>query len=148
MNAIASLPDVVGFLSVVVAGVTISAQCLTIGGIGFLLAVVRPLGEATGSPSQPIADRTCRLMQCSAAALVLAQALAVALEAAMLTQSIGLDVGELWGANAIDAGIMLVGAAVMIALLSRKALGRGRLTALIGLALLVLGAQTAMSHAA
>jgi len=73
------------------------------------------------------------LLQWSAVALVLTGALAVALEAEMLIQSIGLDVSELWGANAIDAGVMLVGAASVIALLSRKPIGRSWLASLIGL---------------
>ena len=85
----ALLIDLFGYLSVVLHGVTIVAQSMAIGGTLFLVFLARPfitsLADGAG-----LARRTAMIAGWSALGLVACEAIAVAMQAAVLADTVGL----------------------------------------------------------
>jgi putative copper resistance protein D len=140
--------DVLGLLSVILTGLTLVAQSFTVGGIGFLILLVRPLPKRFAEQDRQINERTCDLLRWSALMLALTGAMTVGLEADALFQTLNLRIAEIWGADAIVAGIILASSALLTAMLARGPPDHRRLAGLTVLAVVILSSQTAMSHAA
>jgi copper resistance protein D len=145
----ALLLDLFGFLSVVLRGLTLTAQSLTVGGIAFLMLLAGPLELALGAPGTIIIRRSRTLLGWSAIALAIVAAISVLIEGTILADTVDLTLGETLGAGFVLAGTAVIGAAVVIAFLSLwdRSAAFSRL-ALLVLAAIVLLAQMMTSHAA
>ncbi len=143
------LLDLFGFLSVVLRGLTLTAQSLTVGGIAFLLLLAGPLAGEIGAAGTGIIRRSRTLLGWSAIALALVAAISVLIEAMILADTVGLTAGETLGAGFVLAGIAVIGASAAIAWLSlRDRSGGFSAFGLLALAAVILIAQTMTSHAA
>src|SRR5262249_54825096 len=74
LAGMALLLDDFGLLSVLLHGGRLLAQSLTLGGIGFMAVLARPLAGELGASGALILQRSRRLLGWSAAALAVAQA--------------------------------------------------------------------------
>src|ERR1700761_2151435 len=93
------LVDLFGYLSIVVHGLTILAQSMALGGVLFLLLLARPLVPRLGAGGRSVATGTARIAAWSAVALLAAEAVTVALQTAVLTDTLDLPVSDVLGAN-------------------------------------------------
>src|SRR5438105_3066950 len=145
----ALLLDLFGFLSVVLRGLTLTAQSLTVGGVAFLLLLARPLADALGSPAAAIVRRGRALLGWSGIALALLASISVLIEGSILADTVGLTPGETLGAGFALAGIAVTGASVAIAWFSLHDRSKGFTGVNLCVAsAVILIAQTATSHAA
>src|SRR5258707_1791044 len=116
----ALLLDVFGFLSVVLRGLTVTAQSLTIGGIAFLVLLARPLAFELDDAGEVIVRRCLALLRWSAVGFAAVTVVSVVIEALILADSAGLSAAETIGANFVVAGIAIALAALAIAWLGRS----------------------------
>ena len=150
------LIDLFGYLSIVLHGLTIAAQSAMLGGVLFLVLLARPLAADLGKEAGAIQAGVARIAAWSAVALILCEATALAMQTAVLSDTVGLTVGQVAGASFFGAGLVKIAASLAIAI---ALFGRGARTprnippgtpgaALLGLALLELAAATLTTHAA
>nr|WP_294522887.1 CopD family protein [uncultured Rhodopila sp.] len=136
------LVDLFGYLSIVIHGLTILSQSVTLGGVLFLVLLARPLNLPD------VAAGTARIAGYGAIGLLVSQVAGVALQTAVLTDTVGLDV---W--NVLTADFAIAGAvkSVMAALLAERLLFRrseAPAIALLALTAITLAAATLTTHAA
>src|SRR5882762_7507362 len=113
----ARLLQVFGFLSVLFRGATLTFQSLAIGGIVFLISVVRRGYEDSSSLQQAC----LRLIRRSAIALDVMQISYVLANSMILRQSAGMSLREVAGANFVVAGLIgIVSAFTVIALAAAR----------------------------
>jgi putative copper resistance protein D len=145
----ALLLDLFGFLSVVLRGLTITAQSLTIGGILFLTLVAWPFRDGLGESGTAILARCRRLAGWSAAVFAIVASLSALIEAAILADTVDLTLAETIGAGFVRDAVTIVLAAAAIAIIClRVPPRRWEAWVLPLLAAAVLIAQTMTSHAA
>lgn len=144
----ALLLDVFGFLSVVLRGLTITAQSLTLGGIAFLVLLAQPFAAELGGVGTLIVTRCVTLLRWSAIGFAAVAAVSIVIEATILADSANLTLTETIGANFVVAGAAIVAAAVVIAVLSYAGTKLPVRILLLSLAAVILLAQTSSSHAA
>jgi putative copper resistance protein D len=144
----ALLLDIFGFLSVVLRGVVLSAQSLVIGGIVFLGVIVGPVAERLGAAGAAATARGRRLLSWSALTLACAELVFIVLECVVLAGTMDIPLGLAFGAGFARFGLVAAGAAAAITFVARGAFTRARMLVLSCLALAVLAAQVATSHAA
>lgn len=147
----ALLIDLFGYLSVVMHGLTVTAQSVAVGGVLFLVFLARPLAGSLARGEALLATAS-RIALWGALGLILCDAIVLAMQTAVLVGT--LDISPLQAVGADFAHALLVkmmAASVLAALLLLGFAGRpGIVTAL---ALLVaagveLGAATLTTHAA
>ncbi|MBU6497914.1 MAG: CopD family protein [Rhodospirillales bacterium] len=116
------LVDLFGYLSVVVHGLTITAQSLALGGILFLVFLARPLARPLGSAGAAILRDTARIAAWAALALILCEAATLSLEGSVLAGTLHMGMARVLGADFALAGLVKIVAAALIGLLlvSRK----------------------------
>ncbi|HNB27082.1 MAG TPA: CopD family protein [Alphaproteobacteria bacterium] len=138
------LLDIFGFASVLLSGIVRTAQCLTLGGIAYLVCIALPLAQGTGD-GLAVVERARLWTRRFAWALLASVAALLAMHVSILvgTAEIPLSLG-LTGDFAVAQEIRLAAAILLLALLYRP-----RLSAplLVVLGLLDLGAGVAISHA-
>lgn len=139
------LIDLFGYLSIIVHGLTILAQSMTIGGVLFLVLLARPLLRSIGTG---VARRTARLAAWSAVALAVTEALTVALQAAVLMGTLDLGIVMALTANAALAGMVKIVASAVLAWLLFRRGHETPGTILSALCLVILVAATLTTHAA
>ncbi|HEX2940709.1 MAG TPA: copper resistance protein, partial [Rhodopila sp.] len=100
------LVDLFGYLSIVVHGLTILSQSMALGGTLFLAFLARPFAPRLGFVGQDIAAGTARIAGWAALALVLSEAVTVALQTAVLTETVDLPVLNVLSANFAVAGLI------------------------------------------
>ena len=111
----ARLLQVFGFLSVLFRGATLTFQSLAIGGIVFLIFVVRRAKEDSAALQQAC----LRWIRCSALVLAMMQISYVLANSIILRQSADMSLREVLGANFVLAGVIgIVAAFTVIALTS------------------------------
>ncbi len=140
------LVDLFGYLSIIVHGLTILSQSMALGGALFLMLLIRPL--AGRLERSDIAADTARIAGYAALALLACEAATVALQSAVLMDTVDLSLTQVLGAGFAVAGLIkTVAAALLAALLLGR---RDRAPALPVLALIVveLAAATLTTHAA
>src|SRR5260370_16225203 len=109
----ARLLQVFGFLSVLFRGATLTFQSLAIGGIVFLIFVVRRAREDSAALQQAC----LRWIRCSAVALAVMQISYVLANSIILRQSADMPVRDVLGANFVLAGLIgILSAFTVIAL--------------------------------
>ena len=144
----ALLVDLFGYLSIVLHGLTIVAQSMALGGVFFLVLLARPFSERLGPAGVAVREGTARLAAWSAVALLICEALTVAMQAAVLVDTVDLSVGNVLGANFAVAGLIKAAAAGLIAVLLFTRSGRAPGGSAGVLALAELAAATLTTHAA
>ena len=98
------LIDIFGFLAIMLRGVVVAAQSIALGGIGFLLLLALPLRGELGAVAPVILERTRRWIGLAAWAVVAIQTVRLAVATATLTETTGLSLAGLWGADYFMAG--------------------------------------------
>jgi putative copper resistance protein D len=145
----ALLLDLFGFLSVVLRGLTVTAQSLTIGGILFLTLAAWPFRDTLDDAGPEILARCRRIAGWSAAAFAVVASFAALIEAAILADTVDLTLGETIGAGFVrDAATIILSAAAIAIICLRKQPRRWEAWALPLLGAVILVAQTMTSHAA
>src|ERR1700757_1392220 len=135
--------NIYGFLAVVLRAATITFQSLIIGGVLFLYAV---LDRRHAAKSGVDSIATCeRLLRLAGLGLAITQLVYVCCESFVLTQTVGLTVGEILGANFFLAGIVQIVCGILIATIPYRFRWTVALLSAVSLAVLV--ASVATSHA-
>nr|WP_294507916.1 CopD family protein [uncultured Rhodopila sp.] len=136
------LVDLFGYLSIVIHGLTILSQSAALGGVLFLVLLARPLN------SPEIAAGTARIAGYAAIGLLVSQAAGVALQTAVLTDTVDLDVWNVLTAEFAVAGAVKVVAALLLAALLLVRRGAAPAMPLLALTAIELAAATLTTHAA
>jgi copper resistance protein D len=102
--------DIFAFLSVVLRGLGLAFEALTLGGVIFLLLIASPLG------GDQVTGRLLRWVTSFSLLLALTQACTVAANSAILIGSMDLQLSEVSGAEFWIAGTLVVVAALITAL--------------------------------
>ena len=144
----ALLLDLFGYLSVVVHGLVIVAQSMTVGSVLFLVFLAVPIASRVGGEGGRLAARIARLGFASAAGLALAETLFVAMQVAVIADTLDLGVGGVLGANFALAGLVKIAAAMALALLLGARGAEAPRLPLLALALLVLVSAAFTTHSA
>src|SRR5260370_6580511 len=144
----ALLLDVFGFLSVVLRGLVLTAQSLAIGGVAFLVLLAHPLRTQLGASGAAVFERCRRLLLWSAIAFAALELVFVLLECLVLAGTVDISLAAAFGADFARFGMTAAAASVLAAALARWPLEGLRFAALPVLALVILLAQAAPSHAA
>jgi len=140
--------DVFGFLSVVLRGLVLTAQSLAIGGVAFLVLLAHPLRTQLGASGAAVFERCRRLLLWSAIAFAALELVFVLLECLVLAGTVDISLAAAFGADFARFGMTAAAASVLAAALARRPLEGLRFAALPVLALVMLLAQAATSHAA
>jgi len=141
------LIDLFGYLSIIVHGLTILAQSLTIGSVFFFSLLARPLAPQLGAGGAAVVRGAQRAAAWSAVALLLCEATMVTLQSAVLTGTVDLPVSNVLGAEFAVAGFIKMGIATLIAVLLLVRGSRSPMLLLLPLALVELAAATLTTHA-
>jgi putative copper resistance protein D len=136
------LVDLFGYLSIVVHGVTILSQSMALGGVLFLVLLARPLNLPD------IAAGTARIAGYAAIALLLSEVATVALQTAVLVDTVDLSVRDALTADFAIAGLIKALAAALLACLLLLRNGTAAPIPLLALTLIELVAATLTTHAA
>src|ERR1700760_941117 len=110
------LVDLFGYLSIVVHGLTILSQSVALGGVLFLAFLARPLAPRLGQAGQGIATGTARIAGYAAVALLLSEVATVALQAAVLVDTVDLSLPDVMTAGFAVAGLVKTAAAACLAI--------------------------------
>ena len=142
------LIDLFGYLSIVIHGLTITAQSVALGSVLFLALLLRPMVAQLGAAGQGT-ERTCTAIAAwSALALVLCEATTVALQTAVLVGTVDITVADTLRAGFAVAGLVKTTAAALIALTLFGLGPRAPMAPLLVLAAIELAAATLTTHAA
>ena len=140
------LVDLFGYLSIIVHGLTILTQSMALGGALFLVLLARPLAPRLGSSQ--IATGTARIAGYAALALLLSEAATVALQAAVLMDTVDLSLREVLTADFAVAGMVKTVAAASMAVMLLLLRERAPTIPLLALTAIELAAATLTTHAA
>jgi len=142
--------DIYGFLSVVLRGVILAAQAISLGGVAFLLLLVWPLQTRLGAAGPALERRALRLIFISACILVAAETLAAVSLTLMLVGTLEIPAHEAAGARAVAVDVMVAVLAAILAVAARRARPDNRALRTAGpvLAALLIGVQAGSTHAA
>ncbi|HJT07104.1 MAG TPA: copper resistance protein, partial [Stellaceae bacterium] len=125
----ALLLDIFGFLSVVLRGLVLTAQSLTIGGIVFLALLAYPLRRELGANGDAAFRRCCRLLLWSASAFAAVELAFVLLECVVLAGTVDISLAEALGAEFALFGMGAAATAALAAAFARPPLQGWRLAA-------------------
>ncbi len=140
------LVDLFGYLEIILHGLVILSQSMAVGGVLFLLFLARPFAaELPGGSGIP--RRTALVAGWAALALVVGEGLTLALQAAVLMDTVDLSLWQVLGAHFAIAGLVKCAAALLLGLC--LLVWRSTPAALLlALAALELAAATLSTHAA
>jgi len=138
----ARLLQVFGFLSVLFRGATLTFQSLVIGGIVFLIFIVRRGNE----DSSALPQACLRWIRRSAIALAAMQLSYVLANSLILRQSAEMTIGEVLGANFVLAGLLGIVAAFTVIVLSSPTRSSGYAVLLLAAAAII-ASSVMTSHA-
>jgi putative copper resistance protein D len=139
------LIDLFGYLSIIVHGLTITAQSMTLGGVLFLLLLARPLIAVVGTG---VSRRTATLSGWSALALAAAELATLSLQSAVLLGTVDIGLVSALTAYAALAELTKIGASIALAIVLFRERQNARGPLLLGLSVLILAAATLTTHAA
>jgi putative copper resistance protein D len=140
------LVDLFGYLSIIVHGLTILSQSMALGGALFLVLLARPLTPQLGGAG--IAAATARIAGYAALALLLSEAATVALQSAVLMDTVDLGLREVLTAQFAVAGLVKTVAAASMAVVLLTLRERAPTVPLLALTVIELAAATLTTHAA
>lgn len=133
------LLDVFGFISVVLRGLALSFEALTVGGVIFVVAI------AGGIVGKDVVGRALRWLVCAATALAITQVVLAVANSAILIGTTDLRPAEIVGAEFWKATLLVLAGAVTIVILAG---GRWYATAAVIGCLSILAGSAMMSHSA
>lgn len=141
----ALLLDLFGYLSIIIHGLTITAQSVAIGSVLFIAFLARPLAPRIGADI----ERACiTIAALGAVALALCEITNIALQSAVLVGTVDLPIMDVLRANFAVAGAIKIVASALIAA-TLLAIGRSApLAPMLALAAIELAAATLTTHAA
>ena len=141
----ALLVDLFGYLTIILHGLSILAQSMALGGVVFLLALARPF-SAQIEGGDRIAARTARIAGWAALGLAAAELLTVAMQSAVLVETVEITIPDALGAFSAQAVLVRMVAALALAalLLPRRPAAPAPLLILCGV---ILAAATMTTHA-
>ncbi len=142
------LVDLFGYLSIVVHGATILAQSMALGGIAFYVLLARPLAPRLGPAGPGIAASAIRIAAWSAVGLIAAEAATVALQVAVLIDTVQIGPADALTADFALAGLVKTLLAALLAAILFTSGARQPVALLTILGLLELAAATLTTHAA
>jgi len=141
--------DIFGYLSVVLRGLTLLAQSVTIGGLAFQLLLVRPLQDRFSVEALVVGKRSQRVLRRCAFAWFAAVLASLAVNMAALVGTLDLSLREVAGAHFVGSDLAIAACALGIALLAQTGTWvRWRAAALVALIGLALVMQLNLTHAA
>jgi len=145
---VALLVDIFGYLSVILHGLVVVAQSMTLGGLLFLVFLLHPLAPQL-SQAADLEQRVARLTRWSAWALLLTELATTALQVSVLMSTVDLPFANVMQASfAVAATIKMLCAAAMTACITPRTIawlpGRGLL---LLVAIIELVAATMTTHA-
>jgi putative copper resistance protein D len=143
----ALLVDLFGYLSVILHGISIVAQSMALGGVLFLLLLARPLNGSIAAGPAILAD-VARSGGLAALGLVACQAITIAMQAAILTDTVDLSLAEALTAASALAGFAKMAAGAILALLLLRVGPHAPAALLLAAGALALAAATLTTHAA
>jgi putative copper resistance protein D len=111
------LVDLFGYLSIIIHALTITAQSIALGGVLFLVFLARPQAWLVGNAGDAILRDTVRIAAWGAVALIVCEVATVALESAVLMGTVDLPLDNVLGANFAVAGMVKIGATLVLLLL-------------------------------
>jgi putative copper resistance protein D len=139
---VARLLQIFGFLSVLLRGATLTFQSLTVGGVVFLLLILRN----PGPDSENVKVSSFRWIRRFALALAAMQISYLLANALILVQSAQISFAEVSGANFVLAGAL--GIAASLAIVALAGSGRtGSYRPLLFPAMAIIGSSVLTSHA-
>jgi len=138
----ARLLQIFGFLSVLFRGATLTFQSLAVGGIVFLIFILR----RANAESDAIRQSCLRWIRRSAIALALMQLAYVLANSLILMQSANMTLADVSGANFVLAGLIGIFSAITIVLLSGARNSRGHAELLLPAAAII-ASSVMTSHA-
>ena len=144
------LIDVFGFLSVLLRGAEITAQSIMVGGIIYLLALVRPTASDIGDQAPKLLWIGQRWICGAALGLATVVAAAVAVDGSILVATVDLSLSDLAGADFFIADCVTVVSALIVAIFVRPRRGQSpaALWACLALATVSIAAAAMTSHGA
>ena len=140
------LVDLFGYLSIIVHGLTILSQSMALGGALFLVLLARPLAPHPGRFG--IAAGTARIAGYAALGLLVCETATVALQAAVLMDTVNLSFRNVLSADFAVAGVVKIVAAAAMAAVLLGLRERAPVLPLLALMLIELTAATLTTHAA
>jgi copper resistance protein D len=143
----AQLPDIFGFLSVLLRAMMLVAQTLAVGGVIFALLVARPLRLGDNDSGKVTLCSLRRLVTWAAMGMALFQIILLGVNSASLMATAELSLGEIMGANFFRAGAVMIAASSGLALIMQVRFRRMWQWA-FALAVVIIGASVMTSHAA
>ena len=111
------LVDVFGYLVILIHGLTIVSQSMTLGGIFFLIFLLRPVAPLLGEAGDTIQRRVTRMTIAAAFGLMVSELLAFSLNAAVLNSTVDISVVDILTATFAVAGAVKIVAALVLAML-------------------------------
>ena len=141
------LVDIFGYLSVVLHGVSITAEAFTIGGIAFGLFVAQPFGQRLGADGATITARAYRWLSRAALGLAVVEILNNGIQLAVLQDTAHLSWSDALGASFAVSGMVKAAAALLIAVVAGTMRSSGRYL-LVALGVIVEIAAVSTTHAA
>ncbi len=143
----ALLIDLFGYLSVVIHGLTIIAQSMTIGAVIFLVFLARPFEAELGAAGLVVRRRICTIGAWSAAALILSESATIFLQGSVLMGTVDLGLADMLSAGfAVAAQIKIACAIILIAILTRWN-DRAPAAVLLTIVVVEIAAATLTTHA-
>ncbi|MGH8159937.1 MAG: copper resistance D family protein [Rhodanobacter sp.] len=144
----ALLVDIFGYLSVILHGLVIVAQSMTLGGLLFLIFLLHPLAPALVQ-GDALEQRVLRLTRWSALGLILAEMATTALQVTVLMTTVDLPFSNVVQASfALSGGVKILCALLIALFLGQRTLASGALRLLLLLTgLIELAAATMTTHA-
>ncbi|MGJ5152197.1 copper resistance D family protein [Bradyrhizobium sp. HKCCYLR1023] len=143
------LLDIFGYLSVVLRGLTLLAQSFTIGGLAFLLLLLRPLRQRLSADAIVVGKRGQRFLRRSAFGWFAVVLASLAVNMGALIGTLDLSLGAAASADFARSGLAVAACALGIAVLARTgSWAAWRVLTLTVLAVSALLLQLNLTHAA
>jgi len=141
------LLDLFGYLSIIIHGGVILAQSVALGSVAFLLLVVRPLVKQSEPGAGAITRGAVQIAGWAAMALAATEALTIALQTAVLSDTVRLSLFNVLSADFAVAGIAKTLAALALGVVLFVRGTRIPAAPILILSALVLAAATLTTHA-
>ncbi len=141
------LLDIFGFLSVLLRGLILTSQSITLGGIAFLALLALPLHKKLGDDGDSLLKRSARILSFSALFLCLVTLTALIVNCLVLIGTLDLSWPQALGAGFAHVDIVVTACSLLIALLAYNQDSHRTIVWLVILGITLLAAQVSATHA-
>ncbi len=140
------LIDIFGYLTVVLHGLSITAEAMTVGGAVFLAFVAVPFNGRMDGQGREILRWTTRWLAMSGLALAIVELTIVAMQVSVLASSEGISIADTLGASFVTSSVVKIIAALALAAGAARLGSRARF-AILALAVIAECAAVSATHA-